>query len=231
MEQVMVRTKTEARRTALLTAAREVFQEVGFDQASMDMIAARAGSSKATLYRYFDSKETLFTELMQSSANAQGGGMMALLHQSGGAAPDIELTTTVPVANPMLDPAGDVLPTLTKFGEYILSAFHTPESLGVQRMVIAAAVNPDIGTTYYEQGPLRAIQYLGLYLQQVCAGGKLRKADTHVMACHFYGLIESEVHQLGLFNVLTTLEPERVIATVARALDVFMRAYGPDPQS
>jgi hypothetical protein len=50
------------------------------------------------------------------------------------------------------------------------------------------------------------------------------------MACHFYGLIESEVHQLGLFNVMTTLEPERVVATVARAMDVFMRAYRPDPQ-
>lgn len=226
----MVRTKTLARRAALLTAAREVFQEVGFDQASMDMIAARVGSSKATLYRYFDSKESLFTELMHSSANAQGGGMMALLHQSGGTSADLELTAAAPVANPMLDPGEVVQPVLTKFAEYILSAFHTPESLGVQRMVIAAAVNPDIGTAYYEQGPLRATQYLAHYFQQVIANGKLRKADPHVMACHFYGLIESEVHQLGLFNVMTTLEPERVVATVARAMDVFMRAYRPDPQ-
>ena len=227
----MVRTKTEARRAALLAAARDVFQEVGFDQASMDMIAARVGSSTATLYRYFESKESLFTELMNHSANAQGGGMMALLHQSGGAAADLELTAAVPVANPMLDPGEDVHQSLTSFGEYILSAFHTPESLGVQRMVIAAAVNPEIGITYYEQGPLRAIQYLGHYFQQVSGAGKLRQADPHVMACHFYGLIESEVHQLGLFNVVTTLEPERITGSVARALDVFLRAYGPESRA
>lgn len=227
----MVRVKTEARRQALLAAAREVFQEVGFDQASMDQIAARVGSSKATLYRYFTSKEALFMELVQSSANVQGGDMMALLHQSGGVAPELELTSAVAAAKPMLDPAEDVETALSKFGHYILKDFHTPESLGVQRMVIAAAVNPEIGKAYYEQGPARAMQYLGTYFGNVIKAGKVRVADPHVMACHFYGLLESEVHQAGLFNVLTTLDAARITATVGRALDVFMRAYGPPPQA
>jgi AcrR family transcriptional regulator len=226
----MARVKTEARRQALLEAARAVFQEVGFDHASMDQVAARAGNSKATLYRYFDSKETLFTELVTESANAQGGGMMALLHRSGGAAPDLELTSGVAVANPMLDPAAPVDSTLAKFGHYILHDFHTPEALGVQRMVIAAAANPAIGRTYYEQGPARATQYLAGYFSAVIAAGKLRPADAHVMACHFYGLLESEVHQAGLFNVLTRLDDARITATVGRALDVFLRAYGPASQ-
>lgn len=226
----MVRVKTEVRRQALLAAAREVFQEMGFDQTSMDAIAARVGSSKATLYRYFDSKEALFMELVQSSANAQGGDMMAMLHRSGGSTPDLELTSEVAVANPMLDPGADVEITLTKYGHYILKAFHTPESLGVQRMVIAAAVNPEIGKMYYEQGAARATQYLANYFSNVIKAGKVRDADPHVMACHYYGLLESEVHQAGLLNVVTTLDDERITATVERAMDVFLRAYG-RPQS
>jgi AcrR family transcriptional regulator len=226
----MVRVKTEARRQALLAAAREVFQEMGFDQASMDEIAARVGSSKATLYRYFTSKDTLFMELVQSSADAQGGDMMTMLHQSGGAEPDLELTSEVAAANPMLDPAGDVENTLTKFGRYILKDFHTPESLGVQRMVIAAAVNPEIGKNFYEQGPARATQYLANYFANVIRAGKVRDADPHVMACHFYGLLQAEVHQAGIFNVITTLDDERIAATVERTMDVFLRAYGLPPK-
>ncbi len=222
----MVRVKTEARHQMLLAAAREVFQKMGFEQASMDQIAAHAGSSKATLYRYFDSKETLFMELVQSTANEKGGDMMALLHQSGGASPELELTSEAALAKPMLDPGEPVDIALTKFGRYILKDFHTPASLGVQRMVIAAAVNPAIGKIYYERGPARATQYLGNYFAALIQAGKVRDTDPHVMACHFYGLLESEVHQAGLFNVLTTLDDERIEATVARALDVFLRAYG-----
>ena len=225
----MARVKTEVRRLALMAAARDVFQELGFEQASMEQIAARAGGSKATLYRYFASKEVLFAELMQHAAGIEGGGMMAMLHRSGGAEPDLELTAATAPATPMLDAGADVAVALAQFGFYILHEFHTPESLGVQRMVIAAAANPAIGKTYYEQGPLRAQQYLGNYFHAVIEAGKLRRADAHVMACHFYGLLESEVHQAGLFNVVTRLDDARIDATVARALDVFLRAYGLPP--
>jgi hypothetical protein len=54
-----VKTKTEARREAILAAAKAVFEEMGFEQATMSEITARVGGSKATLYRYFDSKEAL----------------------------------------------------------------------------------------------------------------------------------------------------------------------------
>jgi AcrR family transcriptional regulator len=56
----MVRVKTAARREAILAAAKQVFQDMGYDRASMDEVAARFGGSKATVYRYFGSKEALF---------------------------------------------------------------------------------------------------------------------------------------------------------------------------
>lgn len=225
----MVRTKTEARREALLLAAMEVFQEKNFEQASMDDIAARAGSSKATLYRYFDSKESLFIELVRHTAVGQGSQMMSLLYRSGGMTDNSRRSNELVDPYALLDPGKDVATTLSSFGQHVLKAFHTPQALGVNRMVIAASVNPEIGRIFYEQGPARALSYLEQYFSRVIADGHLRSADPHVVACHFFGLLESEVHQAGLFNVVTQLSDKEVKGTVARAMDVFLRAYGRVP--
>ncbi len=47
-------------REHILWAAKDVFLEMGFERASMDEVAARAATSKRTLYAHFESKERLF---------------------------------------------------------------------------------------------------------------------------------------------------------------------------
>jgi AcrR family transcriptional regulator len=47
-------------REHILYAAKNVFLEMGFERASMDVIAARAETSKRTLYAHFESKEKLY---------------------------------------------------------------------------------------------------------------------------------------------------------------------------
>jgi AcrR family transcriptional regulator len=47
-------------REHILWTAKGVFLEMGFERASMDMVAARAETSKRSLYAHFDNKETLF---------------------------------------------------------------------------------------------------------------------------------------------------------------------------
>ncbi|MCE5335904.1 MAG: TetR/AcrR family transcriptional regulator [Desulfobacteraceae bacterium] len=49
----------------ILEAALEVFAQKGFHSATTDEIAERAGVGKGTLYRYFETKETLFQELVR----------------------------------------------------------------------------------------------------------------------------------------------------------------------
>ena len=44
----------------ILYVAKDVFLEIGFERASMDVIASRAGTSKRTLYAHFESKEKLY---------------------------------------------------------------------------------------------------------------------------------------------------------------------------
>ncbi|HEV3383061.1 MAG TPA: TetR/AcrR family transcriptional regulator [Trebonia sp.] len=70
----MVTTPTSPRgrrtRTALLRAAREVFEEKGFDEARIADITARAGAAYGSFYTYFGSKEAVFRELVQDFARA-----------------------------------------------------------------------------------------------------------------------------------------------------------------
>lgn len=49
-----------ALRTQMLHAAKAVFLEAGFERASMDRIAAHAGTTKRTLYAHFVRKDELF---------------------------------------------------------------------------------------------------------------------------------------------------------------------------
>ncbi len=50
----------EARRQAILQAARQVFARKGYDPATLEAVAREAGLAKGTLYLYFRDKEDLF---------------------------------------------------------------------------------------------------------------------------------------------------------------------------
>lgn len=57
-----------SKRGSILDAAVELFLELGFDQTSMDAVAARAGVSKTTVYAHFGDKLELFRAVI-----ARGG--------------------------------------------------------------------------------------------------------------------------------------------------------------
>lgn len=52
-------------RQHVLWVAKEVFLELGFERASMDVVAARAETSKRSLYAHFESKEKLFLAVIE----------------------------------------------------------------------------------------------------------------------------------------------------------------------
>ena len=53
-----------AKRKQILAAARQMFLSRGYAGTSMDSITLEAGISKQTLYRYYDTKERLFADLL-----------------------------------------------------------------------------------------------------------------------------------------------------------------------
>ncbi|MDO3526372.1 TetR/AcrR family transcriptional regulator [Ralstonia pseudosolanacearum] len=217
-----MRTKTEARREAILAAARAVFEEVGFAQATMEEVTARVGGSKATLYRYFNSKEALFAELLERSANEHSTAVFSLLH-SCAESPEAEVSATLA----LLNPDEDVSIILQQFGERVLKTFYTPQKLYAKRMVIAAANDPKVGKLFYENGPLKGMRFIQQYFEGVMKAGHLRQADTWIMTCQFRALLTAEVEEPGMLNAKAELTDEEIHATVTRAVRAFMRLYEP----
>ena len=58
--------KTEATRRSIVKAAFAEFLEHGYARGTTGSVAQRAGLSKVTLFRYFDSKESLFEAVIQT---------------------------------------------------------------------------------------------------------------------------------------------------------------------
>jgi AcrR family transcriptional regulator len=63
----MLRTFMEA---TIAQAAKAVFAEWGYQQATLEEIAQRAGMSKATIYLYFKNKDALFLQVVEELVNA-----------------------------------------------------------------------------------------------------------------------------------------------------------------
>ena len=61
--------RSRRRRETILDAAFHVFSRVGYRDAAVDEIAQRAATSKGGLYFHFPTKQTLFIELMRTTAD------------------------------------------------------------------------------------------------------------------------------------------------------------------
>lgn len=71
----------------------------------------------------------------------------------------------------------------------------------------------------------KGIEIMAQYLNSVMQKGQLRSANPKVAAVHYRALIEAEVDEAGLLNVLQPMSDGDIRDYVARAVDVFMRAY------
>jgi AcrR family transcriptional regulator len=198
-----MKTKTESKRQAILKAATEVFQEVGFERASMSEIRARIGGSKATLYNYFPSKEKLFFEVMYKTK-------------------ELELSAITAALNPDAD---DLKQELLRFGQILIPALYSPEAIAIRRLAIAELGHSNIGKVVFEGSMLPIEKQVAEFLRKAMKRGALRTADPKVAAVHLLSLLESELLQRVLLGVMDSVRPAAVKGVVRRAVEVFLAGY------
>jgi len=78
-------------RNTMLTAAENLFIEIGYHEATMDQIAEKAEYCKGTLYNYFDNKEHLFFCMLIEKLEIFSQGLKIRIQKQ----PDIENKTIV----------------------------------------------------------------------------------------------------------------------------------------
>ena len=194
-----------AKRRQIIEGARAVFLTQGFDAASMNDIARKAGVSKGTLYVYFKSKEHLF----EAIAEEQGGQQAERLFQFDNA-------------------DHDVAAVLTRFGNGFVQFMCSRSTSAIRTVIAIADRMPEIGKQFYENGPQLGIGKVSAYLKAQVEAGVLDIAidDCDIVASQFLESCLALTFKPVLFNFAPPPPDARIAHVVDIAVRAFMQAYG-----
>jgi TetR/AcrR family transcriptional regulator, mexJK operon transcriptional repressor len=164
--------RSARKRKAILEAAATLFLRNGYLGTSMDEIAALAAVSKQTVYKHFADKESLFSELITATVS--------------------EVSDPVHDKVLELEDSGDVEADLRGLARGLLSLVMQRRILQLRRLVIGEAGRfPELGRTFYEQGPGRTIAALATVFARLAERGVLQLDDPRLAAAHFNWLVMS----------------------------------------
>ena len=200
-----LRVRTEDKRQRIIAVAGDLFEELGYERASMSLISERLGGSKTTLYGYFRSKEEL---------------LLAVL--------DVDIDTQVEALMGLFIAPASFRDGLADFGKSYLSRRLAPRPISFVRIVSSLGEKSDIPRTFYERTLSAAWMRLCRRFEEFMEEGRLRRADPWVAAMHLKGLLEQDLFDRRLLGAVAAIEPATIERAAQDAADVFMRAYGPE---
>ena len=128
------------KQATVVQAALDLFLEQGYAATSMDAVASQAGVTKQTVYRYYPSKEELFTAVMEKIRAEEPPSY---------AFGDADLDTE-----------------LSNFGRDLLAFHLTPAALGVYKMMLSEGGQENLLKPFMQAGPNRVIKPLMKFLQK-----------------------------------------------------------------
>lgn len=154
----------------LLDCALEVFLDRGFDQATIEAIAARAGMAKRTIYARYPDKPALFRASVQRAVDSW----------------------IVPVEALRAAETTDLEETLIAVARIRLDSVISPAGVRLQRILNAEAYRfPDIYRLAYDQGTLPAVRFIAEVLARHAATGAIDIDDPELLGTAFLSLVVS----------------------------------------
>lgn len=198
-----MRRKTETKRASIVEAAGALFRERGFRGATVLAVAERLGGSKATVYRYFSSKEDLFVAAMHGAALEQAKGVCDALVTSD-----------------------DLRGTLVRFGASFLELTLSDKAISTRRNSISEGPRLGLGELFYN-GDARVLwSKTADFLKHEMEAGRLRWADPWTAAMHLRGMLETDLIHRALVGACVDGRPRQLRRRSRAAVDAFMLAYG-----
>jgi AcrR family transcriptional regulator len=191
-------TKAELIRTAAL----RLFLEKSYDTVSIDLIAATAGVSKATVYAHFAGKEALFTEIFNMRC--------------------AEMTDRIHVPEVF---EGDVEGTLMAIARDFVALFLEEEGVALYRLLVGEAHRfPEIARRFDVPGPGDAGGRLVGLIGQMTEAGALAVDDVEIATDELVSLLLGRVpfgQALGLMRP----SAEEIERRIASAVRLFVAGY------
>ncbi len=201
------RTSPDERREHILAVAAEAFALEGYGITSMSTIAARLGGSKATLYKYFASKEELFQAVMQRKCEAVIGPLEELA-----------------------DAASDPTTLLLSFGTVFLSRLCQPDAIEIHRTVHGEAQRfPEVARTFFAFGPEAAYSVLVPALGRFHAMGLIDCPEPRLAAEQFLAMVRGDLHLRVSSGLIPPPPEDEIERQVAHAVHIFVHGIARHP--
>jgi TetR/AcrR family transcriptional regulator, mexJK operon transcriptional repressor len=200
----------DRRHREIREAAIGVFLAGGYEGATMEAVAVRAGVSKQTVYKHFTDKQHLFADIVLSTTD--------------------DMTALIGLIAEKLPATNSLAEDLEYLAETFLVALMQPRVLRLRRLVISSADRfPEISTAWYEQGFERVLGALAASFRALAERQLLVDDDPAAAAEHFVGLLFWIPVNKAMFTGDDDYAATHDLRAVARsAATAFMRAYGRD---
>ncbi len=199
--------RRDIKRAAILSAAVELFLEVGYGAASINLLVERVGGSKSTVYAHFENKEKLFEAVVKKVVGEVTGSMR-----------DLELAGL------------DLRAGLMRLGTRLFELVQSRRHVELARLVIAEAARfPEVGRIYYRYGPALAYKGLEQFLRDHADSGHIRIDDAARAADYFTGML---LHRWLFKRFCIAPEPPDADETrkvVTGVVEYFVGAYTEAP--
>lgn len=162
------REQAEARHSELLDTALDLFLAHGFEVATIEMIAARVGMTKRTVYARYADKAALFLAAVQRAIERQivPGHVLEELDR------------------------GELAETLEAIARLRIGQVMTPNGLRLQRIINTESYRfPTIFTANYEQSAKPVIEFVAGLLDRAIAAGTIAPTDVDLAASAFMSMV------------------------------------------
>ena len=194
------RKRSEAKRAAILTAARGVFLQDGYAAASMNAIADAARVSKATLYSHFKDKETLFAAVVEERYAAFSNAL------------------------PAYDEGADPAAALAAFARAMLANIRAPEHIALIRLILGEQARfPMLSEIYFNVGKASAYEKTQTYIRALARSGGYDIQDTKLAAGQFLGGVKEMLYWPIMFGGKPMGDDDEVIGAI---VDATVKAWG-----
>ena len=195
---------TSPKRLQIIAGAALVFNESGYDGASMSRIAHHAGVSKGTLYNYFDSKSALFAAFVEREAAER----LAWVFQTS----EEDL---------------DVSEFLRGVAHRLIQAFVSASFQTLHRIILSEAVKfPHLAAIYFEAGHQRGCREMASWLGTQAARGRLTVTDPLLAAEQFAALCRTRLWTKRCLDVGPEPDAQEIDAIARSSVAMFLNTYG-----
>jgi TetR/AcrR family transcriptional repressor of mexJK operon len=192
------------RRDEYLKAAQELFAQHGFVGTTMDMIVARTGGSKATLYKYFPAKDALIAGLMDQ--------VVQIISRQA-PMPDLD---DLPIEQ-----------ALHRIGIGFAEGVCGPAAVALLRLSLGEYGRfPELARVVWDHGPAVTYANFQRFLAERERRGELAVEDRQLAAEQFIAGIVGHIQLRVAMGITAPPDDEENQRRVASAVKTFLARYG-----